>query len=105
LRIGETTLGIALDETTTPETVEAVWHVFGGKWPTPRSRPARAKRCRRTCGASAPSSLIPSSTPPLGDRAAALHAQLSDRDLALDRAMIPLGSCTMKLNATTEMIR
>jgi glycine dehydrogenase len=30
--------------------------------------------------------------------------KLSDRDLALDRAMIPLGSCTMKLNATTEMM-
>ncbi len=29
---------------------------------------------------------------------------LSDRDLALDRSMIPLGSCTMKLNATSEMI-
>ncbi|MSW85286.1 MAG: aminomethyl-transferring glycine dehydrogenase [Actinobacteria bacterium] len=29
--------------------------------------------------------------------------KLSDRDIALDRAMIPLGSCTMKLNATTEM--
>ncbi|HEX6935807.1 MAG TPA: aminomethyl-transferring glycine dehydrogenase subunit GcvPB, partial [Actinomycetes bacterium] len=29
--------------------------------------------------------------------------RLSDRDLALDRTMIPLGSCTMKLNATTEM--
>jgi len=29
---------------------------------------------------------------------------LSDRDLALDRCMIPLGSCTMKLNATAEMI-
>lgn len=29
---------------------------------------------------------------------------LSDRDLALDRTMIPLGSCTMKLNSTTEMI-
>ena len=29
--------------------------------------------------------------------------QLSDRDFALDRGMIPLGSCTMKLNATTEM--
>jgi len=29
---------------------------------------------------------------------------LSDKDLALDRAMIPLGSCTMKLNATSEMI-
>jgi glycine dehydrogenase len=30
--------------------------------------------------------------------------KLADRDLALDRAMIPLGSCTMKLNATSEMI-
>ena len=30
--------------------------------------------------------------------------KLGDRDLALDRAMIPLGSCTMKLNATAEMI-
>ncbi|MFH1043617.1 MAG: aminomethyl-transferring glycine dehydrogenase [Pseudomonadota bacterium] len=30
--------------------------------------------------------------------------QLADRDIALDRAMIPLGSCTMKLNATSEMI-
>ena len=29
--------------------------------------------------------------------------RLADRDVALDRAMIPLGSCTMKLNATTEM--
>ena len=29
---------------------------------------------------------------------------LSDKDIALDRAMIPLGSCTMKLNATSEMI-
>jgi glycine dehydrogenase len=32
-----------------------------------------------------------------------LH-RLADKDLALDRTMIPLGSCTMKLNATTEMI-
>ena len=30
--------------------------------------------------------------------------RLSDKDLALDRTMIPLGSCTMKLNATTEML-
>ena len=30
--------------------------------------------------------------------------RLADKDLALDRAMIPLGSCTMKLNAATEMI-
>ena len=30
--------------------------------------------------------------------------RLADKDLALDRTMIPLGSCTMKLNATTEMV-
>ena len=30
--------------------------------------------------------------------------KLCDKDIALDRAMIPLGSCTMKLNATSEMI-
>ena len=30
--------------------------------------------------------------------------RLADRDLALDRTMIPLGSCTMKLNATSEML-
>ena len=30
--------------------------------------------------------------------------KLADKDLALDRTMIPLGSCTMKLNATAEMI-
>src|SRR6185436_15404029 len=30
--------------------------------------------------------------------------QLADKDLAMDRTMIPLGSCTMKLNATSEMI-
>jgi glycine dehydrogenase len=30
--------------------------------------------------------------------------KLSDKDIALDRAMIPLGSCTMKLNATAEML-
>ena len=29
--------------------------------------------------------------------------RLADKDIALDRSMIPLGSCTMKLNATTEM--
>ena len=30
--------------------------------------------------------------------------KLADKDIALDRAMIPLGSCTMKLNATAEML-
>ena len=30
--------------------------------------------------------------------------KLGDKDIALDKAMIPLGSCTMKLNATSEML-
>jgi glycine dehydrogenase len=105
LRIGEGTLGIALDETTTQATVEAVWRAFGGKLSyadiegsARETLPAALKR---------DSAFL---THPV------FHAhrsetellrymrKLSDRDLALDRAMIPLGSCTMKLNATTEMI-
>ena len=105
LHIGEGTLGIALDETTTQATVEAVWRAFGGKLSyadievgARETLPAALKR---------DSAFL---THPV------FHAhrsetellrymrKLSDRDLALDRAMIPLGSCTMKLNATTEMI-
>jgi glycine dehydrogenase len=105
LRIGEATLGIAVDETTTPEVIEAVWRAFGGKLSyrdievsAREALPAELKRG---------SAFL---THPV------FHAhrsetellrymrKLSDRDLALDRAMIPLGSCTMKLNATSEMI-
>jgi glycine dehydrogenase len=110
LRIGDGTLGIALDETTTAETVEAVWRAFGGKL-------AYADIERET-GETFLAGDIPKE---LGRASAFLthpvfHAhrsetellrymrKLSDRDLALDRAMIPLGSCTMKLNATTEMM-
>src|SRR3984885_2908021 len=109
LRIGQGTLdgmlGIALDETTTVETVEAVWRAFGGK--------LVYAEIAREAGDAIPVGLARSSaflTHPV------FHAhrsetellrymrKLSDRDLALDRAMIPLGSCTMKLNATTEMM-
>ncbi|MGC2780158.1 MAG: aminomethyl-transferring glycine dehydrogenase [Bradyrhizobium sp.] len=98
-------LRIALDETTTPDIVEAVWRAFGGELSYAAidaeardALPAELKRQR------------PFLTHPV------FHAhrsetemlrylrKLADRDLALDRAMIPLGSCTMKLNATTEMI-
>jgi glycine dehydrogenase len=105
LRIGETTLGIALDETTTATDVEAVWRAFGGALVYAEidagARDALPPELKRT------SAFL---THPV------FHAyrsetellrymrKLSDRDLALDRAMIPLGSCTMKLNATSEMI-
>ena len=105
LGTGERTLRIALDETTTPETVEAVWRAFGGKLGYAEveagAREALPSELKRATGF-------------LGHPVFNTHRsetellrymrKLSDRDLALDRAMIPLGSCTMKLNATAEMI-
>ena len=110
LRLGDGVLGIALDETTTAETVEAVWRAFGGD--------LVYADIAREAGDALPAGGLPKEL----SRASAFlthpvfHAhrsetellrymrKLSDRDLALDRAMIPLGSCTMKLNATTEMM-
>jgi glycine dehydrogenase len=105
LRIGDGVLGVALDETTTEATVEAVWRAFGGAlvfadiadgigdgWPAPLKR-------RTAFLTSAVFHAHRSETELLR-----YMRKLSDRDLALDRAMIPLGSCTMKLNATTEMM-
>jgi glycine dehydrogenase len=105
LRIGARTLGIALDETTTPEIVEAVWRAFGGKLVYAEiesgvrdTLPAELKRA--TAFLTHPVFHAHRSETEL----LRYMRKLSDRDLALDRAMIPLGSCTMKLNATTEMI-
>jgi glycine dehydrogenase len=107
LRIGQgqlATLGIALDETTTPDVVEAVWRAFGGKLAyaeieaAREALPAELKRSRGFL-AHPVFHAHRSETELLR-----YMRKLSDRDLALDRAMIPLGSCTMKLNATTEMI-
>ena len=105
LHIGHGTIGIALDETTTPETVEAVWRAFGGK--------LAYADIEQGISDTLPASLMRSS-PFLTHPVFHSHRsetellrymrKLSDRDLALDRAMIPLGSCTMKLNATTEMM-
>jgi len=100
---------ISLDETTTRADIELLWRIFGGDDATLPSIDA--------LDASAPS-LIPAE---LERRSAYLthpvfnthHSEhellrylrtLADKDLAMDRTMIPLGSCTMKLNATAEMI-
>ena len=85
--------------------VEAVWRAFGGPAGLcgHRSRPP-AMRCRLSERASAflthPVFHVHRSETEL----LRYMRKLADRDLALDRAMIPLGSCTMKLNATSEMI-
>jgi glycine dehydrogenase len=103
--IGETSLRIALDETTTAETVEAVWRVFGGKLAyadiETSTREAMPAELRRTTGFLTHPVF---NTHQSETEMLRYMRKLSDRDLALDRAMIPLGSCTMKLNATTEMI-
>jgi glycine dehydrogenase len=105
LAIGESTLGIALDETTTPDVIEAVWRAFGGKLAygdieagAHEALPAELKRA--TAFLTHPVFHAHRSETEL----LRYMRKLSDRDLALDRAMIPLGSCTMKLNATSEMI-
>jgi len=100
---------ISLDETTTRADVELLWRIFGGDDATLPSIDA--------LDASAPS-LIPAGlertsaflTHPVFNTHHSEHEllrylrMLADKDLAMDRTMIPLGSCTMKLNATAEMI-
>ena len=106
---GDTMLGIALDETTTRSDIQALWQLFAAPGQALPDMTAFEKgiepmipvELRRT------SKFL---THPVFN---SHHSEtqmlryirsLSDKDLALDRSMIPLGSCTMKLNATSEMI-
>jgi glycine dehydrogenase len=102
-------ISISLDETTTRADIELLWQVFA----KPNQQLPDFSKYEKGIDA-----LIPE---PLRRTSAFLthavfnthHSEtgmlryiraLSDKDLALDRSMIPLGSCTMKLNATSEMI-
>ncbi|MGE5533916.1 MAG: aminomethyl-transferring glycine dehydrogenase, partial [Acidobacteriota bacterium] len=105
-RNGRSCLGISCDETTTPETIDKIVAVFGKgrKRTTQRARTATqelsVELTRTTDFLTHPIfRQFRSETELLRYMRA-----LSDRDLALDRSMIPLGSCTMKLNATAEMM-
>ena len=106
--LGPTRIGIALDETTTLADVETVARLFAGTRPLPfvvddlagKVASTIPERLQRT---------TPFCTHPVFNR---YHSEtemlrylkrLEDRDLSLTSAMIPLGSCTMKLNATAEM--
>jgi glycine dehydrogenase len=96
-------VGISLDETTTQAVIEAVWGCFGtapayDSVVAKTALPAGLKRTSKFLTHSV-FNQYHSETEILR-----YMRKLADRDLALDRAMIPLGSCTMKLNATTEMI-
>ncbi len=102
-------LCIALDETTTRGDIEQLWSVFAKTGQTlPKVadfekgiEPLIPTELRRT------SDFLshPVFNTHHSETAMLRYIRsLSDKDLALDRSMIPLGSCTMKLNATSEMI-
>ena len=102
-RVGERRVGISMDEAARPATIEAVWRAFGITQKdddfTPEYRfPEDTLRVSEYL------------THPIFHMNRAetemmrYMRRLADRDLALDRAMIPLGSCTMKLNSAAEMM-
>ena len=102
-RVDDDTVGISTDETTTRTQLSAVWAAFGSEridadtLAVPDRLPEQLRRRDEVL------------THPVfhahRSETAMLRylRKLADRDLALDRTMIPLGSCTMKLNATAEM--
>jgi glycine dehydrogenase len=102
-RTSESALGISLDETSTFITIQTIAQVLTPGDPisteiqTTQSIPATSVRT---------SSFLehPVFNTYHSETAMLRYLRkLSDRDIALDRSMIPLGSCTMKLNATVEM--
>jgi glycine dehydrogenase len=102
-KVGATKIGITYDERTHRSHTEAIWRAFG----------IERKDDDLVHVYRFPEKLLRTSaylTHPIFhmNRAEAemtrYMRRLADRDLALDRSMIPLGSCTMKLNATAEMM-
>ena len=99
-------VGITLDETTTRDDIRALWELFG-------KAASSFEKYEKGIAPLIPEEMLRNSaflTHPVFN---SHHSEtemlryirsLSDKDLALDRSMIPLGSCTMKLNATSEMI-
>jgi len=103
------TLGISLDETTTPADVEALWKVFAAG----RAVDFTVEGLGASVAETLPAALQRKS-PFLAHPVFNTHhsetemlrylKHLESRDLSLAHSMIALGSCTMKLNATTEMV-
>lgn len=102
-RVGERRVGITLDEATRPKVIERVWRAFGITRKDDDFKP----QYRVPDGMHRKTDYL---THPIFHMNRAetemmrYMRRLSDRDLALDRAMIPLGSCTMKLNSAAEMM-
>ena len=110
---GDGTVGIALDETTRPEDIDDLFAVFSHGGPRGGGVKLSSKKVSEEASSAIPEDLIRTSPileHPVFNRYGSetemlryLH-RLESRDLSLNTSMIPLGSCTMKLNATTEMV-
>jgi len=96
-RAGDDHISIACDETTTAEQVARVLQAFGANVAGDFAGPQIATRTTDFLNHPAFTSYRTETSMMRYLRA------LSDKDIALDRSMIPLGSCTMKLNAAAEM--
>ncbi len=102
-KVGERRIGITLDEATRPKNIEAVWRAFGIPRRDNEFKPEYRvpdKMHRRSDFLTHPIFHMNRAETEM----MRYMRRLADRDLALDRAMIPLGSCTMKLNAAAEMM-
>ena len=105
--IDENTLGLSLDETTGEKDIVDLWDILIG------DHSLQVEELAAEVGESLPSQLMRTDSFLSHPTFNKFHSEtemlrylrkLSDKDIALDRAMIPLGSCTMKLNATAEML-
>ncbi len=101
--VGKTKIGLTVDETTRPAKIEAVWRAFGIE----RKDDPQSQSYRLPEGLIRTSSYLTHEVFHMNRAETEMvryMRRLADRDLALDRAMIPLGSCTMKLNSAAEMM-
>ena len=99
-QVDDTHIGVSFDETTTHQMLQDLASVFGITIKDASHSQAYDAQLKRS------SSYLAHPVFNINHSETAMLRyirMLSDRDLALDRTMIPLGSCTMKLNATTEM--
>ncbi|MCP3054968.1 aminomethyl-transferring glycine dehydrogenase [Aurantimonas sp. LRZ36] len=102
-KVGTDRIGISIDERTRPVTIEAVWRAFGGEFKVEEfdtEYRLPEPLLRKTDYLTHPVFHMNRAESEM----TRYIRRLADRDLALDRSMIPLGSCTMKLNATAEML-
>ena len=108
-RIDDTHLGISLDETAIRADIHTLWSVCGGqgaKLPDFESLELSVEDAYPQTLQRVSPFLTHSTFNRYHSETEMMRylRRLADRDIALDRAMIPLGSCTMKLNAASEMI-